>query len=153
KFLRANPAQAGAHWKCLQAEASALARLCHPNVITAIELSPGPQAAYLALEWLAGGSVADLLRRQGALSPLLATQIAAAVAHALEAVHLLGLVHRDVKPDNVLVSAKGAFKLADFGLARELRRGRRTRLGSAGGSPPYFSPEQAWNEPLDHRSD
>jgi serine/threonine-protein kinase len=153
KLLRADPRQGPARWKCLQAEAAALARLRHPNVVVAIELSPDHQPPYLVLEWLEGGSVADLLRRHGALAPLLATQIVASAARALSGAHAAGLVHRDVKPSNLLLSARGAVKLADFGLVAEVLPGGQAQPNALWGTPPYFSPEQAWCKPFDHRSD
>jgi serine/threonine protein kinase len=131
-------------------EAAAVLRVRHANVVAAFEfqtLDDGP--AYLVLEWMDGGSVADLLRARGRLSPRQATAIVAEVCAALAAVHEAGLIHRDVKPANWLLSVAGQVKLADFGLAVALS----AAVGPISGTPCYMSPEQARGEPLDPRAD
>src|SRR5262249_12658235 len=105
------------------------------------------------MEWMDGGSVADLLGQEGALIPRRATKVAAAAARALRAVHRAGLVHRDVKPGNLLVSRQGKVKLGDFGLAVEVSAGRRSELDRARGPRAYGPPKRAWPQRLDPRAD
>jgi serine/threonine-protein kinase len=105
------------------------------------------------MEWMDGGSVADLLRDRGPLAPRQATCIAADACRALQALSRAGLIHRDVKPANLLVSSRGTAKLGDFGIALTLDGGGQAWPAGVSGTPPYLSPEQAWGLPLDPRSD
>jgi serine/threonine-protein kinase len=108
---------------------------------------------FLVLEWVAGGSIADLLRERVVLSPLRATRLALDACRGLWAVHRVGLVHRDVKPANLLLTSRGCVKLADFGLAVPLSASGRFVPDAVSGTPSYFSPEQMECQPLDGRTD
>jgi serine/threonine-protein kinase len=135
-------------------EAVAIGRVQHPNVLTAFDFAASDEEPpYLVMEWIDGGSVAELLRDQGVLSPRRATQITAAVCRALGAVHGAGLIHRDVKPANLLLPTRGGVKLADFGLAKSVDGSGVAIPADVTGTPAYFSPEQAWCQPLDRRTD
>ncbi len=137
-------------------EARAAASVNHPRLVTVHEVDEHDARVFLVLEYLAGGSVNDLLRARGRLDWRTATRVAIEVCQALEACHARGIVHRDVKPANFLVSddAAGFVKLSDFGLAK-LRDSQTTMTGSREvlGTPAFMSPEQCRAEPVDARSD
>jgi serine/threonine-protein kinase len=140
--------------KRLTDEAAFAARVQHPNVVSIHDLIACDDGSpCLVLEYVEGRSVRAVLRARGPLAPLTATRVVAQACHALRAVHEAGLVHRDVKPDNLMLSAAGRVKLVDFGVALALAQPEPTLAGAVAGSAPYMSPEQAWGEPLDQRSD
>lgn len=135
-------------------EARAAARLNHPHVVQIFEVNLTGDAPYLVMELLEGGSVAELLRRGGALGWREATRIIADACRGLAAAHDAGLLHRDLKPSNVLLSTAGVAKLADFGVAKCDETSRTlTPKGNIVGTPEYMSPEQCRAETLDARSD
>ena len=134
-------------------EASSTARLHHPNVVEVLEAGSDEGGAWLAVELLEGGSTAELLRRHGRLPTAAAVELFAQMLQGLEAAHAEGIVHRDLKPDNLLLSADGTVKIADFGIAREMDATAMTQTGSTLGTPAYMSPEQACAKPVDGRSD
>src|SRR5512141_118111 len=105
------------------------------------------------MEYIDGEDLAAILRRNGALPPTQAARIAAAVARALAAAHARGLVHRDVKPGNVLIGRDGRVKVVDFGIARAVAEAQVTLPGTTLGSVHYFSPEQARGDPTTAASD
>ena len=105
------------------------------------------------MELVDGEDLASILRRSGALPPRQVARIGAGVARALAAAHARGLVHRDIKPGNVLIGADGAVKVADFGIARAVAEAQVTLPGTTLGSVHYFSPEQARGEPATAASD
>ena len=135
------------------AEARAVALLLHPNVVTIHNLGSDRGYHYIEMEYVTGGvSLREQIIREGPLEPVRASILVRQVALALEAAHQSGLVHRDVKPANVLLSAQGHAKLADFGLVRRI-----AELGRAGvpiaGTPTYMAPELFSGTPASHRSD
>ena len=139
-------------------EARMVAKLRHDHVVTVhAVVSPHGAAPYLVMEHVDGETLAALIRLRGRLEPGEAADIAAQIAGGLGAAHEQGLIHRDVKPSNVLVEAAGGrAKLSDFGLARgdQAIASTMTREGHLAGTPTYMSPEQARGGPrLDHRSD
>jgi serine/threonine protein kinase len=137
----------------LRAEAEAAGRVSHRNVVAVSDFAdPDDGSPFLVMEWLDGGSVADLLRSHGVLPPQVATRAGLAACRALLAVHRAGLIHRDVKPDNLLLW-RGGLKLGDFGLAIDATSDEATDPEGTYGTPGYFAPEQAWAEPLDPRCD
>ncbi|MDR2280883.1 MAG: protein kinase, partial [Gordonia sp. (in: high G+C Gram-positive bacteria)] len=130
-------------------EARAAARLSHPHAVAMFDVVVDDDDPWLVMEYFPSVSVADLLRTVGALAPVEAAQIAVRVAQALAQAHAGGLVHRDLKPGNILVStaaagsAAGVVKVADFGIARSDDDPTITRSGIVTGTPAYFSPEVA----------
>jgi serine/threonine-protein kinase len=134
-------------------EAQNAASLSHPNVVTVYDYGEDPQGPFIVMEYVDGEDLASILRNNGALPPTQATRIAAAVARALAASHARGIVHRDVKPGNVLIGRDGRVKVVDFGIARAIAEAQMTMPGTTLGSVHYFSPEQARGEPATSESD
>jgi len=136
-------------------EREALARIDHPNVVHVLESGSTPDGTlYLALELLEGGDLQSKIDH-GPLPPAEAVAIGSQIAAGLDAVHRLGIVHRDVKPGNVFVCNDGCAKILDFGIALQSSTDTRvTRMGTILGTPSYLSPEQARGEvAVDARSD
>jgi predicted Ser/Thr protein kinase len=126
-----------------RAEGEAVARLQHPNIVQIYDLGECRERLYLALEFVPGGSLAARLAR-GALPVPEAVRLLATLARAMHHVHASGIVHRDLNPGNILLTAEGTPKIGDFGLAKLLVGGRQlTRTGTVLGTPGYMAPEQA----------
>jgi serine/threonine-protein kinase len=136
-----------------RAEARTAARLSHPNVVGVFDSGSDAGLHYLVMEHVPGCSLGDLLRRRGTLPPPLAAEIAGQVCAALAAAHAQGVVHCDVKPGNVLLTADGQAKLADFGIAKAAGAPVLTGDGLVLGTAAYLAPEQAQGGPVDARSD
>ncbi len=134
-------------------EAQSAASLSHPNIVGVYDFGTDSDGPYIVMELVDGEDLATLLARNGPLPPRQAARLAAEVAHALAAAHARGIVHRDVKPGNILVSADGRVRVADFGIARAWSDARITLPGVTLGSVHYFSPEQALGEPATEASD
>jgi serine/threonine-protein kinase len=122
-------------------EFSILSQLAHPNLVKVLELFEANGTLNIRMENLDAMSLKDVLRARRPLPPVVAMSIGARVAGALAYAHEKGILHRDVKPDNILLTSKGRVKLADFGVARAGRNGG-TRAGAVVGTPAYLSPEQ-----------
>jgi hypothetical protein len=147
-------------------EARSVAQLSHPHVVTVIdageELPPGHErpgangaeaAPYIVLEYVAGETLKDVIRREGPLEIPQALAYAIEIARALGAAHERQIVHRDVKPHNVLISEEGGAKITDFGIARTLTEEGLTIAGRVLGTTDYVSPEQALGQPVTGQSD
>lgn len=126
-------------------EARAVAQLSHPNIVVIHEVGEKDGAHFLAMEYLTGQTLRERLA-SGPLSPAQAQPILAQIAGALDAVHAAGIVHRDVKPSNVLIVPDGTAKLLDFGIARQSDDTTITSTGMIVGSPSYMAPEQVRGE-------
>ncbi|MCW2814285.1 MAG: serine/threonine protein kinase [Nocardioides sp.] len=124
-------------------EARIAASLNHPNIVGVFDLVDDGDQQYLVMEYVEGATLADVVREQGALPQQQAARILAQVASALSAAHASGVVHRDVKPSNILVREDGQVKLSDFGIARSEADASLTQTGLVTGSPAYLSPEVA----------
>ncbi|HLI55049.1 MAG TPA: Stk1 family PASTA domain-containing Ser/Thr kinase [Acidimicrobiales bacterium] len=134
-------------------EAKAAANLSHPNIVSVYDWGQGDSTYYIVMEYVDGPTLSQLLR-SGPLEPERAAAIAADVAAALEFAHRRGVIHRDVKPGNVLIDERGNVKVADFGIARAAGTSDNlTQTGSVMGTATYFSPEQAQGYAVDPRSD
>ncbi len=124
-------------------EAQAAASLSHPNVVNIFDVGQAGDVHYIVLEYVQGRNLKEILREEGRLSPRRAAHIARAVARALEAAHRRRLVHRDIKPHNILITPEGRVKVTDFGIVRAASTASLTQTGTVIGSVHYFSPEQA----------
>ncbi len=137
-------------------EAQAAANLNHPNIVNVFDWGKHASTYYIAMEYVDGRTLADILRSNGHLTSKQAAEIASEVAAALGFAHAAGLVHRDIKPANILIGTNGSVKVADFGIARALNAPTESNLTQAGavmGTATYFSPEQAQGAQPDPRSD
>ncbi|MGA5817004.1 protein kinase domain-containing protein [Kitasatospora sp. NPDC094028] len=145
-------------------EAQAVARLEHPNIVTVYDsgedvAADGSSTPYIVMQLIDGKglreSINDAVAQQGAMPTEDALRVTVGVLNALEASHDMGLVHRDIKPGNVMFDRKGNVKVMDFGIARALESGvtSMTQTGMVVGTPQYLSPEQALGKPVDARSD
>lgn len=135
-------------------EARAVAQLDHPNVVRILNAGEEHGRHFIVMEMVSGENLGLHLAHQRRLERPEALRIITGVAHALAAAHDLGLVHRDIKPDNIMVDENGVVKVADFGLARYITGvGEITGEGIACGTPPYMSPEQIGGQSVDGRSD
>ncbi|MFD8982890.1 Stk1 family PASTA domain-containing Ser/Thr kinase [Streptomyces sp. NPDC059564] len=133
-------------------EAKSVARLAHPNVVAVFDQGTDGPYTYLAMEYVSGCTLRDLLRERGALQPRAALDIFEPVLAALGAAHRAGFVHRDMKPENVLIGDDGRVKVADFGLVRSVDQATNT-TGSILGTVSYLAPEQIENGVTDTRVD
>ena len=144
------------HAERFRREALLVARLSHPNLVRLLDRGEDPEGPYLVMELVEGENLKSRIRREGALEPEEAARICAAVGEALAYAHAQGVVHRDIKAQNVLLTRDGEVKLADFGIARligaEDGEGL-TKTDMLLGSADYLSPEQADGRPVDARAD
>src|SRR4051812_1798091 len=137
-------------------EAQAAANLNHPNIVGVYDWGQEGATYYIVMEYVDGKSLSEILRSEGLPPPDAAAGIATDVAAALGFAHRNGVVHRDVKPGNIMITAAGHVKVADFGIARAIAGGAEenlTQTGSVMGTATYFSPEQAQGHDVDPRSD
>jgi serine/threonine protein kinase/class 3 adenylate cyclase len=136
-------------------EARSAGRLSgHSNIVTIYARGRTRDGSYyLAMEYVSGGTLKDRIEREGPLPTYEVVEIALQVAQALRFAHERGIIHRDVKPQNILLTESGEAKVADFGIARVMDATALTRTGSVLGTPQYLSPEQALGQPASPRSD
>ncbi|HEY3559190.1 MAG TPA: Stk1 family PASTA domain-containing Ser/Thr kinase [Kribbella sp.] len=136
------------------AEARAAARLSNPNVVAVFDQGDDDGTLFLAMEYVPGRTLRDVIREEAPLSPARALDLLTPVLSALSAAHDAGIVHRDIKPENVLISDKGAVKVADFGLARAVSAsGNTATQGLLMGTVSYLAPELVTDGSADARSD
>ena len=154
KVLHAQFSNDEAFVKRFRREAQAAANLANPNIVGVYDWGQAGNTYFIVMELVDGRSLRDVLRSEGALLPRRAAEIGAEVASALAAAHRAGLVHRDVKPGNILLATDGTVKVTDFGIARAWDDSAElTKTGAVIGTATYFSPEQAQGTPADERSD
>jgi serine/threonine-protein kinase len=134
-------------------EAKAAASLSHPNIVSVYDAGEDDETPYIAMEHVPGGTLKDRLQDRGALPPRVAAGVTFEVSNALAAAHEKGIVHRDIKPDNVLVTDQGHAKVGDFGIARAATATAITKTDLILGSVRYLSPEQAKGEDVGPSSD
>lgn len=134
-------------------EAKAVAKLAHPNVVGVFDQGADGTYVYLAMEYVAGCTLRDVLRERGALQVHAALDILEPVLAALGAAHRAGLVHRDMKPENVLIGDDGRVKVADFGLVRAIDTKTSVSTGVVLGTVSYLAPEQIGHGTVDQRAD
>jgi serine/threonine-protein kinase len=133
-------------------EASAAAGLQHPNIVSVYDRGEWDGTYYIAMEYLEGRTLKDLVREHGPMPPDLATDVTCQILRAARFAHKRGVVHRDIKPQNVILDDEGRAKVTDFGIARA-GSSEMTETGSIMGTAQYLSPEQAQGHPVDQRSD
>jgi eukaryotic-like serine/threonine-protein kinase len=134
-------------------EARALASVRHPHVVSVHDVGIVDGPPFMAMEYLVGMNAREWLHRHGPMPPGDLVRIGCQLCSALEAVHAAGIVHRDVKPDNVVLTEDGSVRLTDFGIARMEVEASLTRTGGLIGSPAYMAPEQILGGTVDARSD
>ncbi len=137
------------------AEAKAAAKLSHPHVVAIYEVGQEGATCFIVMELLTGGNAAERLEAQGAFPPAEATRMMIDACRGVAAAHTVGLIHRDIKPGNLLRAQHEATKIADFGLVKGAARSAQhvTQDGVIVGTPSYMSPEQCESKPVDRRSD
>ncbi|HKH12768.1 MAG TPA: protein kinase [Rubrobacter sp.] len=135
-------------------EARSAASLSHPNIVQVYDRGETPDGTcYIAMEYVSGGTLKERLDERGPMEPQRALAVAAQVAEALWAAHERGMVHRDIKPQNILVTDMGHLKVTDFGIARAASAATISATNAVFGTAGYLSPEQALGEPATPRSD
>jgi len=134
-------------------EAQNAASLNHPNVVSVYDTGADNGTQYIVMEYVEGQTLRELIREEGPLLPERASEIAADVCAGLSFAHAHGIVHRDVKPANIMITPTGGVKVADFGIARAVSGDTVTQTAMVLGTAQYFSPEQAQSAPVDARSD
>ena len=135
-------------------EAQSAAALSHPNIVSIFDRGEAEDGTYyIAMEYLPGGTLKDRILKRGALPPRTAAAVALQIAEALRAAHDRDVIHRDIKPHNILITASGDVKVTDFGIARATSSSAMTRTGHILGTAHYISPEQAMGEPVGPASD
>jgi eukaryotic-like serine/threonine-protein kinase len=160
KVLRRDIADKELNLRFIQ-EAKAAAAIGHPNIVAvndfgSIEIEGGGSVPYFVMEHLEGEGLAEVLRRETTIEPRRAAGIVEQCVSGLAAAHAAGVIHRDLKPDNVFLTHVGErefVKLLDFGVAKMAGAGRLTQAGTVFGTPHYMSPEQAAGHPIDNRAD
>ncbi|MDN5348043.1 MAG: eukaryotic-like serine/threonine-protein kinase [Clostridia bacterium] len=126
-----------------QHEAQAVARLSHPNIVSIYDVGQEGSLPYLIMEYVEGRSLKEIIKEKAPLSPVEAIEIVLQICDALEHAHEKGIVHRDIKPHNILLTASGRVKVTDFGIAQAADQATLTYNGSLVGSVHYLAPEQA----------
>jgi serine/threonine-protein kinase len=134
-------------------EARLAARLAHPNVVRVFDVGSDDGRPFIAMEYVDGETLAELIARQGSLPPAEAAGLAMQICSGLAAAHAAGLVHRDVKPQNLLLGTDGVLKLGDFGIAAGDEGTRLTLAGTVLGTAGYLAPEQARGEQVTAAAD
>ncbi len=153
KILAPRYADDDAFRERLLRESRLAASLDHPNVVPVYDAGEADAGFYLAMRYVEGADLRAVLRREGALAPARVIEIVSQVAGALDAAHTKGLVHRDVKPSNVLIDERGHCYLADFGLTQSVSGRGQATDGSLLGTLDYVAPEQIRGDEVDGRAD
>ncbi|MGQ0680355.1 MAG: protein kinase domain-containing protein [Actinomycetota bacterium] len=134
-------------------EAQAAAGLAHPNIVAVYDTGEEAGLHYIVMEYVEGRTLQQILADDGPMRPDAAAQVGAEIALALAEAHKKGLVHRDVKPGNIMIAESGLVKVMDFGIAKAATSAELTQVGSILGTVAYLSPEQARGDQVDGRSD
>ena len=153
KILAAHLASEPGFYERFVREARTAARLSHPNVVQVFDAGEEHDRPYIVMEYVPGRTLAEEIRARGKLDAARVVDLALQVCGGLELAHSSGLVHRDVKPQNLLLRDDGVVKIADFGIARAAEATKLTQVGSILGTAAYLAPEQATGEPVTAAAD
>ena len=153
KMLKQEYVQNAEYVRRFQNEAEAASRLNHANIVQLIDVGSDGPLRYLVMEFVQGRTLKEIISEQGALDPVTAANITLRILSALQHAHEKNVIHRDIKPQNILVSREGYVKLSDFGIAHMLNRESITKKEEFFGTVDYISPEQANGKETDARSD
>lgn len=135
-------------------EAEAVANITHPNIVNVYDVGQEDKVHYIVMEYVDGQNLKEIIKNEGVLDEYTALDITKQIAQALSAAHKKGVIHRDIKPHNILISNEGRqVKVADFGIAKAVSNSTITNIGSIIGSVHYFSPEQAKGQPVAKNAD
>lgn len=135
-------------------EAEAVASLSHPNIVNVYDVGEDGKVHYIVMEYIDGQNLKEIIKNEGTLDEYTALDITKQIAMALSAAHRKGIIHRDIKPHNILISNEGrVVKVADFGIAKAVSNSTMTNIGSIIGSVHYFSPEQAKGKYVSNNAD
>ena len=135
-------------------EAEAVANISHPNIVNVYDVGADGKVHYIVMEYVDGQNLKEIIKNEGTLDEYTALDITKQIARALGAAHKKGVIHRDIKPHNILISNEGReVKVADFGIAKAATNSTMTNIGSIIGSVHYFSPEQAKGKPVKNNAD
>lgn len=135
-------------------EAEAVANISHPNIVNVYDVGCDGKVNYIVMEYVDGQNLKEIIKTEGTLDEYTALDITKQIAKALGAAHKKGVIHRDIKPHNILISSEGRnVKVADFGIAKAATNSTMTNIGSIIGSVHYFSPEQAKGKPVKNNAD
>lgn len=135
-------------------EAEAVASLSHPNIVNVYDVGEDGKVHYIVMEYIDGQNLKEIIKNEGTLDEYTALDITKQIAMALSAAHKKGIIHRDIKPHNILISNEGrVVKVADFGIAKAVSNSTMTNIGSIIGSVHYFSPEQAKGKFVSNNAD
>ena len=135
-------------------EAEAVASLSHPNIVNVYDVGEDGKVHYIVMEYIDGQNLKEIIKNEGTLDEYTALDITKQIAMALSAAHKKGIIHRDIKPHNILISNEGrVVKVADFGIAKAVSNSTMTNIGSIIGSVHYFSPEQAKGKVVSNNAD
>jgi len=134
-------------------EALAAARLSHPNIVNIFDVGQEKNLHYIVMEYVEGQTLQEIIKEQAPLSVKRAVDIAVAICYGIQHAHERGIIHRDIKPHNILVTSQGTVKVADFGIAQAINKKTITFSGEVEGSVHYISPEQAKGEPVSPATD
>ena len=135
-------------------EAEAVANISHPNIVNVYDVGCDGKVNYIVMEYVDGQNLKEIIKNEGTLDEYTALDITKQIAKALSAAHKKGVIHRDIKPHNILISSEGRnIKVADFGIAKAATNSTMTNIGSIIGSVHYFSPEQAKGKPVKNNAD
>jgi serine/threonine protein kinase len=134
-------------------EAQAVARLSHPNIVSVYDVGQEDGTYYIVMEYIDGQTLKEMIKEKGKLSPEKAIDLTSQICSALEHAHENNIIHRDIKPHNILMTSRGKVKVADFGIARAAAETTVTHPGKIMGSVHYLSPEQARGEVVGISSD
>ena len=153
KMLKEEFSQDSDFRRRFHAESQAVAMLSHPNIVSIYDVSHSEDADYIVMELVEGVTLKEYMERKGALSAAEVLHFVPQIASALEHAHSRGIIHRDIKPQNLIILRDGTLKVTDFGIARFIESKQETMAGDALGSVHYVSPEQARGSRVDSRSD